>query len=75
MVSQLNLLAGKRLEELQRPMLEEIQGAVKAVRERERIALVFDLAVSNAVVDADKALNLNSLVLQEIRRRAATSQE
>ncbi len=74
-MSQLNLLAGKRLEELQRPMLEEIQGAVKAVRERERIALVFDLAVSNAVVDADKALNLNSLVLQEIRRRAATSQE
>jgi Skp family chaperone for outer membrane proteins len=75
MVSQLNLLAGKRLEELQRPMLEEIQAAVKAVRERERIAMVFDLAVSNAVVDADKALNLNSRVLEEIRRRAATSQD
>jgi hypothetical protein len=75
MVSQLNLLAGKRLEELQRPMLEEIQVAVAAVRERERIALVLDLAVSDAVVDADKALNLNARVLQEIRRRAATSQE
>lgn len=75
MVSQLNLLAGQRMEAMQRPLLEEIQVAVKAVRDRERIALVLDLAASNGVVDADAALNINSRVLEEIRRRAATKQE
>lgn len=75
MVSQLNLLAGQRMEAMQRPLLEEIQVAVRAVRERERLALVLDLAASNGVVDADAALNMNSRVLEEIRRRAGTKQE
>jgi len=75
MVAQLNLLAGQRLEAMQRPLLEEIQVAVKAVRQRERLALVFDVAASNAVVDADTTLNMNSRVLEEIRRRAAAKQE
>jgi len=75
MVAQLNLVAGQRLEALQRPLLEEIEVAVKAVRERERLSLVLDLAASNGVVDADTRINMNSRVLEEIRRRAATKQE
>jgi Skp family chaperone for outer membrane proteins len=75
MVSQLNILAGQRMESIQRPLLEEIQLAVKAVRDRERLALVLDLAANNGIVDADAGLNINPQVLEELRRRAAARQE
>lgn len=68
MVAQLNLLAGKRLEELQAPLLARLQEAVKVVRVRERLSLVVDLGAAAGVVDFDAQLSINSLVLDELRR-------
>lgn len=68
MVAQLNLLADRRLQELQAPLLTQLASAVKLVRVRERLALVLDLAAGAMVVDADSTLDINALVLQELRR-------
>jgi len=68
MVAQLNLLADRRLQELQAPLLAQLASAVKQVRVRDRLALVLDLAAGAMVVDADSTLNINALVLQELRR-------
>ena len=68
MVAQLNVLADRRLQELQAPLLAQLSMAVKSVRTRERLAMVLDLAAGAMIVDADSTLNLNTLVLQELRR-------
>lgn len=68
MVAQLNVLADRRLQELQAPLLAQLSIAVKSVRTRERLAMVLDLAAGAMIVDADSTLNLNTLVLQELRR-------
>lgn len=68
MVAQLNVLADRRLQELQAPFLAQLSMAVKSVRTRERLAMVLDLAAGAMIVDADSTLNLNTLVLQELRR-------
>jgi len=67
MVSQLNLITSKRLEELQGPLIERMRVAVKAVRARERLALVFDLANMDGVVDWADELDITTLVLEELR--------
>jgi Skp family chaperone for outer membrane proteins len=71
MVSQLNLRADKRLQELQAPLLVLLGEAVKTVRARERLSLVLDLAAGAMIVDADGTLDIHALVLEELRRRAA----
>mgnify|MGYP000686290673 CR=1 FL=1 len=68
MVAQLNVLADRRLQELQAPLLAQLSMAVKSVRTRERLAMVLDLAAGAMIVDADSTLNINTLVLQELRR-------
>ena len=68
MVAQLNVLADRRLQELQAPFLAQLSMAVKSVRTRERLAMVLDLAAGAMIVDADSTLNINTLVLQELRR-------
>jgi len=68
MVSQLNLITSKRLEELQGPLIERMRVAVKVVRARERLALVFDLANMDGVVDWADELDITTLVLEELRR-------
>ena len=68
MVAQLNVLADRRLQELQSPFLAQLSMAVKSVRTRERLAMVLDLAAGAMIVDADSTLNINTLVLQELRR-------
>ena len=71
MVAQLNVLADRRLQELQAPLLAQLSMAVKSVRTRERLAMVLDLAAGAMIVDADSTLNINTLVLQELRRLPA----
>jgi len=68
MVTQLNLLADKRLDELQAPLIEKMRDAIKTVRTRERLALVIDLASANGVVDFAEELDVTALVLVELRR-------
>jgi len=68
MVAQLNLLADRRLQELQAPLLAQLASAVKLVRLRDRLALVLDLAGGTMVVDADSTLDIDALVLKELRR-------
>jgi len=68
MVAQLNLLADRRLQELQAPLFAQLATAVKVVRARDRLALVLDLAAGAMVVDADTTLDINALVLKELRR-------
>jgi Skp family chaperone for outer membrane proteins len=68
MVAQLNGLAQRRMDELQAPLRERLRVAVKAVRVREKLSLVIDLAASGAIVDADEALNIMPQVLAELRR-------
>jgi Skp family chaperone for outer membrane proteins len=72
MVAQLNLLAQYRLQELQAPLRERLQVAVRTVRAREKLGLVIDLAAGGSVIDADEALNIMPLVLAELRRMPAT---
>ncbi len=68
MVTQLNLITGRRLEELQAPLIERVRIAVKAVRARERLAMVFDVATMDGVVDWADELDITTLVLEELRR-------
>jgi len=68
MVAQLNLVTGRRLEELQAPLIEKVRVAVKVVRARERLAMVIDLATMNGVVDWADELDITTLVLEELRR-------
>ncbi len=68
MISQLNLLTNQRLDELQAPLIEKMRIAVKAVRARERLALVLDLANMDGVVDWADELDITTLVLEELRR-------
>lgn len=69
MVAQLNAITTTRLSELQQPLLDLMRSAVKSVRERERLTLVFDLAGDGAPIAFDEAVNITPLVLEELRRR------
>ncbi len=69
MVAQLNAITRTRLDELQKPLLDQMRSAVKAVRERERFTLVFDLGADGAPIAFDDAVDITPLVLEELRRR------
>jgi Skp family chaperone for outer membrane proteins len=69
MVAQLNTITGTRLSQLQQPLLDLMRSAVKAVRERERLTLVFDLGSEGGPIAFDEAVNITPLVLEELRRR------
>lgn len=69
MVAQLNAITGTRLTELQQPLIDLMRSAVKSVRERERLTLVFDLGSEGAPIAFDEAVNITPLVLEELRRR------
>ncbi len=69
MVAQLNAITGTRLSQLQQPLLEQMRRAVKAVRERERLTLVFDIGADGAPIAFDDAVNITPLVLEELRRQ------
>ena len=69
MVTQLNMITTGRLAELQQPLIEEMRIAVNAVRERERLTLVFDIAAQGAPVAFDDAVNITSLIVDHLRRR------
>lgn len=71
MVSQLNVRADRRLQEIQAPLLAQLTEAVRTVRARQRLAMVLDLAAGGMIVDADATLDIHALVLEELRRRAA----
>lgn len=70
MVAQLNSIASHRLAELQRPLLEQLRGAVMAVRERERLTLVFDARTDAALLAFDETVNITPIVLDELKRRS-----
>lgn len=69
MVAQLNAITRTRLAELQQPLLDQMRSAVKAVRERERLTLVFDVGADGAPIAFDEAVNITPLVLEELLRR------
>ncbi len=71
MVAQLNVRADRRLQEIQAPLLAQLTEAVRAVRTRERLAMVLDLAGGAMIIDADATLDIHTLVLEELRRRAS----
>ncbi len=68
MAANLDGIILQRRDELREPMLLRIRAAVRTVRERERFAVVFDLASSAGVVDVDPTADVTLLVLQELRR-------
>ena len=70
MVAQLNVRADRRLQEIQAPLLAQLTEAVRAVRTRERLAMVLDLAGGAMIIDADATLDIHTLVLAELQRRA-----
>jgi len=70
MVAQLNVRADRRLQEIQAPLLAQLTDAVRTVRMRERLAMVLDLAGGAMIIDADATLDIHTLVLEELRRRA-----
>ena len=70
MVAQLNVRADRRLQEIQAPLLGQLTEAVRVVRIRERLAMVLDLAGGAMIIDADATLDIHTLVLEELRRRA-----
>lgn len=69
MVAQLNAITGTRLSQLRQPLVDRIRSAVTAVRERERLTLVFDLGADGAPIAFDDAVNITPLVLEELRRQ------
>ena len=71
MAANLDRVIEQRRDELREPLLQRIRAAVRVVREREGIAVMFDLAAVGDAVDADASADLTLRVLAELR--AATS--
>jgi outer membrane protein len=71
-VQEIQTKAGQRQQELLKPIMDKVQVAIADVRKAEGYAIIFD-AATDAMVDADPALDLTDKVLAKLKAPAPTA--
>lgn len=64
--------AGKRQEELMKPIMDKVQAAITEIRSQDGYAMIFDVA-SEAFVAADPALDITNRVIEKLKAAAPTA--
>lgn len=64
--------AGRRQEELMKPIMDRVQAAITEIRAAEGYAIIFDVA-SEAFVAADPALDITVRVIEKLKAAAPTA--
>lgn len=64
--------AGRRQEELMKPIMDRVQAAITDIRAAEGYAIIFDVA-SEAFVAADPALDLTARVIERLKAATPTA--
>lgn len=64
--------AGRRQEELMKPIMDRVQAAITDIRTAEGYAIIFDVA-SEAFVAADPSLDITARVIERLKAAAPTA--